>query len=72
LPFLTTVDPFVRDGRVTGIIDFGDITAGDPAADLSVAWMLLSASLRGAFRDAYQACQAAAAADGALWRRARG
>jgi aminoglycoside phosphotransferase (APT) family kinase protein len=62
----------VRDGRVTGIIDFGDITAGDPAADLSVAWMLLPASLRGAFRDAYQAYRAAAAADGALWRRARG
>jgi aminoglycoside phosphotransferase (APT) family kinase protein len=59
----------VRDGRVTGIIDFGDITAGDPAVDLSVAWMLLPASLRGAFRDGYQA---AAAADGALWRRARG
>jgi aminoglycoside phosphotransferase (APT) family kinase protein len=61
----------VRDGRVTGIIDFGDITAGDPAADLSVAWMLLPASLRGAFRDAYQAA-AAVAADAALWRRARG
>jgi len=61
----------VRDGRVTGIIDFGDITAGDPAADLSVAWMLLPASLSGAFRDAYQAA-AAAAAEGALWRRARG
>jgi aminoglycoside phosphotransferase (APT) family kinase protein len=62
----------VRDGRVTGIIDFGDITAGDPAADLSVAWMLLPASLHGAFRDAYQAYQVAAAADPALWRRARG
>ena len=62
----------VRDGRVTGIIDFGDITAGDPAVDLSVAWMLLPASLAAAFRDAYQAYRGAAAADAALWRRARG
>src|SRR6516165_7996480 len=64
----------VRGGRVTGIIDFGDITAGDPAADLSVAWMLLPADLNGAFREAYQAHQAAGSvpADGELWRRARG
>src|SRR6516164_6206762 len=60
--------------RVTGIIDFGDITAGDPAADLSVAWMLLPADLNGAFREAYQAHLAAGAgpADAELWRRARG
>ncbi len=31
----------VNDGQVSGVIDFGDITAGDPAGDLSVAWMLL-------------------------------
>ncbi|HEY2265389.1 MAG TPA: aminoglycoside phosphotransferase family protein, partial [Streptosporangiaceae bacterium] len=31
----------VNDGQVSGVIDFGDITAGDPASDLSVAWMLL-------------------------------
>ena len=64
----------VRCGRVTGIIDFGDITAGDPAADLSVAWMLLPADRGGAFREAYQAHQAAGSvpADGELWRRARG
>jgi len=64
----------VRDGLVSGIIDFGDITAGDPAADLSVAWMLLPADRGGAFREAYQAHQAAGSvpADGELWRRARG
>lgn len=28
------------DGRPSGIIDFGDLTAGDPATDLSVAWLL--------------------------------
>jgi len=31
----------VHDGRIGGVIDFGDITAGDPATDLSVCWMLL-------------------------------
>ena len=28
----------VNDGQVSGVIDFGDITAGDPAGDLSVAY----------------------------------
>jgi aminoglycoside phosphotransferase (APT) family kinase protein len=29
------------------VIDFGDITSGDPATDLSVAWMLFTAEQRG-------------------------
>jgi aminoglycoside phosphotransferase (APT) family kinase protein len=64
----------VDDGRVSGVIDFGDITSGDPATDLAVAWMLLPLSLHGAFRAAYE--DAGGARDGAegdaLWRRARG
>ena len=35
----------VNDGQVSGVIDFDDITAADPACDLSVAWMLLPARL---------------------------
>jgi len=31
----------VADGRLSGVIDFGDITAGDPATDLAVAWSLV-------------------------------
>lgn len=31
----------VRDGHVRAAIDFGDLTAGDRATDLSVAWSLL-------------------------------
>lgn len=60
----------VDDGWVSGVIDFGDITSGDPATDLAVAWLLLPLSYHGAFRAAY----AAAGGDGgdALWRRARG
>lgn len=30
----------VIDGRLSGVIDFGDLTSGDPATDLSVLWML--------------------------------
>jgi aminoglycoside phosphotransferase (APT) family kinase protein len=45
----------VHHGRISGVIDFGDITSGDPATDLSVAWMLLPARSHDAFRDAYQA-----------------
>jgi aminoglycoside phosphotransferase (APT) family kinase protein len=30
----------VTNGVPTGVIDFGDLTSGDPATDLSVAWLL--------------------------------
>jgi len=30
----------VSDGRLAGVIDFGDLTSGDPATDLAVLWML--------------------------------
>jgi aminoglycoside phosphotransferase (APT) family kinase protein len=30
----------VSAGRLCGVIDFGDVTSGDPATDLSVLWML--------------------------------
>jgi aminoglycoside phosphotransferase (APT) family kinase protein len=58
------------DGRVSGVIDFGDITSGDPATDLAVAWMLLPLSFHGAFRAAYE--DAGGPEGDALWRRARG
>ena len=57
----------VADGRLSAVIDFGDITAGDPAADLSVAWMLLPRSHHRVFRRAY-----GDGADDATWARARG
>jgi len=62
----------VADGRVSGVIDFGDITSGDPAVDLSVAWMLLPLSWHGAFRAAYEASGGLGASDDAVWQRARG
>lgn len=61
----------VSEGRVSAIIDFGDLTAGDPAGDLSVAWMLLPPGSHGAFRDAYEAANGHGA-DAGTWSRARG
>jgi aminoglycoside phosphotransferase (APT) family kinase protein len=56
----------VDRGRVAAVIDFGDITAGDPATDLAVAWMLLDAEARATLRASY------GAADDDTWARARG
>lgn len=36
----------VNQGRLSAVIDFGDLAAGDPATDLSVIWMLLPPSTR--------------------------
>jgi aminoglycoside phosphotransferase (APT) family kinase protein len=55
----------VRHGVVAGVLDFGDLTAGDPATDLSLGWMLPRPA-REAFRGAY------GAVDDATEERARG
>jgi aminoglycoside phosphotransferase (APT) family kinase protein len=59
----------VDDGRVSAVIDFGDLTAGDPASDLAVAWMLFPPEARPAFRTA---CGAREPVVDALWTRAWG
>lgn len=56
----------VSDGTLTGVVDFGDMFAGDPAWDLAAAWVLLPAGAAARFFDAY------ARADEATVRRARG
>ncbi|MDQ0987717.1 aminoglycoside phosphotransferase family protein [Streptomyces sp. V2I9] len=56
----------VADGTLAGIIDFGDLCAGDPAWDLAAAWVVLPAGAAQRFFDAY------ARADEATIRRARG
>lgn len=40
----------VRGGHLNAVIDFGDVTAGDPATDLAVAWMLFDSEARAEFR----------------------
>lgn len=41
----------VEGGRLSGVIDFGDMAAGDPATDLAVAWMLLDERGRSRLRN---------------------
>jgi aminoglycoside phosphotransferase (APT) family kinase protein len=63
----------VNNGQVSGVIDFGDITAGDPASDLSAAWMLLPLECHASFWRAYQgAGRSGSRVDDALRARARG
>lgn len=56
----------VSDGTLSGVIDFGDMFAGDPAWDLAAAWVILPAGAAARFFDAY------AQADEGTIRRARG
>ena len=55
----------VDHGEVAAVIDFGDLTAGDPATDLAIGWILFDGASRRAFRDA-------ASPDPAAWERGRG
>jgi GrpB-like predicted nucleotidyltransferase (UPF0157 family) len=55
----------VRDGRITGVIDWACMGVGDPACDVMVAWKLGSAAARVAFREALPV-------DDDTWARARG
>jgi aminoglycoside phosphotransferase (APT) family kinase protein len=43
----------VAEGTLTGVIDFGELCAGDPAADLAAVWMLLPEGAAQACLDAY-------------------
>lgn len=42
----------VRGGHLSAVIDFGDITSGDRATDLAVAWPLFEGATRERFRTA--------------------
>ncbi|MER6346567.1 aminoglycoside phosphotransferase family protein [Streptomyces sp. NPDC001595] len=53
------------DGRLSAVIDFGELGIGDPACDLMIAFTLMSADSRAAFR-------AALGVDDATWLRGRG
>ncbi|WP_127938561.1 aminoglycoside phosphotransferase family protein [Nonomuraea polychroma] len=53
------------DGRLSAVIDFGGLGIGDPACDLTIAFTLMSAESRAAFR-------AALGVDDATWTRGRG
>jgi aminoglycoside phosphotransferase (APT) family kinase protein len=63
---LHTANLLVDDGALAAVIDFGDITAGDPATDLAVAWMVFDPGDRALLR------AACGTTDDDTWRRARG
>ena len=56
----------VADGTLAGVVDFGELSIGDPASDLAAAWVLLPAGAAARFFAAY------AETDEAAVRRARG
>lgn len=55
----------VEHGRLTGVIDWGGLGVGDPAADLIPAWSIFAGPSRAEFR-------AALTVDDATWSRGRG
>ena len=55
----------VRDGQITGVVDWGSICVGDPACDVKVAWAVLDPETRPIFRDLLEI-------DDATWARGRG
>ena len=55
----------LNDGHLSAVIDFGTCGVGDPACDLAIAWSLLTADARQAFKDRLSV-------DAASWARGRG
>lgn len=54
----------VQKGRLSGVIDFGQLAVGDPACDLVIAWTLLKGNSREIFRTMLPL-------DAGTWARAR-
>jgi aminoglycoside phosphotransferase (APT) family kinase protein len=65
---LHTANLIVHDGEIVAVLDLGDITSGDPAVDLAVAWMLFDEDARTVFRSA---AGAVFTIDDATWVRGR-
>jgi aminoglycoside phosphotransferase (APT) family kinase protein len=59
----------VHDGTLAAVIDFGDLTAGDPATDLAVGWLAFDRLARKELRNRYADDRAL---DDDTWTRARG
>ncbi|WIB26416.1 aminoglycoside phosphotransferase family protein [Curtobacterium sp. MCSS17_015] len=69
-PFNLLVETGPTGDRLSAVVDFGDVTAGDPAVDLATAWLTFDREARADFRGRLTA------QDGSLdphaWGRARG
>lgn len=59
----------VHENAVAAVIDFGDLTAGDPATDLALAWLAFDSAARDRLRAAYAHERVL---DDNTWTRARG
>ena len=55
----------VQGGRLSAVVDFGNMGVGDPACDLAIAWTLFGGESREVFR-------AMLPLDAGVWARARG
>ncbi len=62
---ISPVNLIVRDGRLSGVIDFGQLSVGDPACDLALCWTFFDRESRNAFR-------AALTLDAVTWTRGQG
>ena len=62
---ITGSNLLIVDGRLHAVIDFGCVTVGDPACDLTIAWTLFTGNSRRTFRHHLQL-------DDATWARAHG
>ncbi|WP_051427637.1 aminoglycoside phosphotransferase family protein [Arthrobacter sp. H20] len=56
-------------GELRAVLDFGDLTSGDPATDLAAAWLIFETQGRRAFQNRINAQRATS---DATWQRARG
>jgi len=60
-------------GDLVGLLDFGDLGAGDPACDLATAWLTFDAAGRAAFRARIDRLASShGPADAGRWQRAAG
>ncbi|GAA4160575.1 aminoglycoside phosphotransferase family protein [Gryllotalpicola daejeonensis] len=57
-----------ESGALATVVDFGDVTSGDPATDLSAAWLHFTSAGRAAFRRRYEELHET---DASTWARAR-
>ena len=62
-------DSRTAEARLAAVLDFGDLTAGDPATDLAAAWLVFDAEGRAAFRGHVDGLMST---DEDMWARARG
>ncbi len=62
---LAYLNLLARDGKLTGVIDWGTCGIGDPAIETIIAWSFFPPDARGAYRDAL-------GIDDAMWERGKG